>query len=75
MKSHRKASRGRWLGHYHVEDHPFDRGYFDRVLNRLYAPSDERDPKSRRQYRLGWSTAHQELAWESRTRLQQLPRQ
>jgi hypothetical protein len=70
QRSARRASGGRWLGRYYVEDHPFDRGYFDRVLNRPNTGGSERSDKARRQYRLGWRTADQELASESRTGLQ-----
>lgn len=45
---------------YQVEDHPYDRGYFDRVLGHASYLYDEA-VEDREDYRAGWRAASREL--------------
>jgi hypothetical protein len=46
---------------YVVEDHPFDRGYFDRVLFKCSYENEERSRRDQKKYRDGYEQARREL--------------
>lgn len=55
---------------YEVEDHPYDRGYWDRVLGHRKQRTDE-EPEEQGKYECGWRAASRELRCESRNLRQQ----
>lgn len=64
MKNHnRNHDRFNDCG-YDVDDHPYDRGYWDRVLGHRNQCTDE-EPGDMSEYHNGWMSAVRELRLES----------